>query len=217
MRILVTAGPTREFFDSVRFISNPSTGKMGYAIAAEAARRGHDVVLVSGPVDLSDPDDVEVVPVVSAQEMFQVATCLFEECHAAVLTAAVCDYRPARRLDHKLKKRNRARAVQLHPTEDICTQLCSNKGNRIVIGFAMEDHDHHANAEAKLRRKRCDAIILNGIDNVASETAEIEIFRTDAPWSAPFSGTKAEVAIALVDLVEELIEGCSSAGTKERR
>lgn len=205
MRILVTAGPTREFFDSVRFISNPSSGKMGYAVAAEAARRGHEVVLVSGPVELPDPADVEVMRVVSAHEMFLVATSLFEQCHAAVMTAAVCDYQPARRIEHKLKKRNRVRPVRLVPTKDICAHLGRIKGDRVVIGFAMEDHEHHKNAEAKLKRKRCDAVVLNGIGNVAGDSAEIEILRVDARWSGPYAGTKHKIAAVVMDLVEDLV------------
>ena len=204
MRILVTAGPTREFFDSVRFISNPSSGRMGYAIAAEAARRGHEVLLVSGPVEQAVPEGVEVVRVVSADEMFAAATSLFEKCHAAVMTAAVCDYRPARRREHKMKKQNRVRAVRLMPTRDICAHLGEIKGDRIVVGFAMEDHDHKTHAETKLRRKRCNAIILNGIGNVGGDVAEIEILRADLGWSEPTSGTKAAVAVSVIDLLEDL-------------
>ncbi len=204
MRILVTAGPTREYFDSVRFICNPSSGKMGYAIAVEAARRGHRVVLVSGPVELPKPDGLDVIHVVSAGEMFDVVTSLFPECHAVVMTAAVCDYRPARSLGHKLKKQNRVRAVHLQPTQDVLTHLGRIKGRRVLIGFAMEDHDHHKNAEAKLRRKRCDAIVLNGIDNVGGDLAEVEILRADSDWSPPFSGPKKRIAAVVVDLVESL-------------
>jgi len=205
MRILVTAGPTREFFDSVRFISNPSTGKMGYAIAAEAARRGHEVVLVSGPVSLPEPKGVDVLQVVSAEEMFTVAVSLFAECHAAVMTAAVCDYRPTRRLDHKLKKQNRVRPIHLQPTKDICAHLGKIKGDRVVIGFAMEDYDHHAHAEEKLERKRCDAIVLNGIENVGADAAVVEILRVDTGWSAPLRGSKTEVAGKIVALTERLV------------
>ncbi len=206
MRILVTAGPTREFFDSVRFISNPSSGRMGYCIAAAAARRGHEVALVSGPVELAEPKGVEVIPVVAAQEMFDVCMSLFPDCRAAIMTAAVCDYRPTRRLDHKLKKRNRVRPIHLQPTADICATLGHEKGDRIVIGFAMEDRNHRAHAEAKLRRKRCDAIVLNGIENVGGDTAGVEILRADGGWSAPIAGTKAEIAERVVDLTESLAQ-----------
>ncbi len=205
MRILVTAGPTREFFDSVRFISNPSSGKMGYAIAAEAARRGHDVVLVSGPVSLPEPKGVDVLHVVSAEEMFTVAVSVFEECHAAVMTAAVCDYRPTRRIDHKLKKQNRVRPIHLQPTKDICAHLGKIKGHRVVIGFAMEDHDHHPHAEAKLIRKRCDAIVLNGIENVGGDAAVVEVLRADTGWATPIRGSKTSVAAKVVALTERLV------------
>lgn len=204
MRILVTAGPTREFFDSVRFISNPSSGKMGFALAAEAARRGHDVLLIAGPVALEAPQGVERIRVVSAAEMFEASVSRFDECHAAVMTAAVCDYRPTKRLDHKLKKRNQVRTIRLQPTRDICAHLGRAKGRRVVIGFAMEDQQPHARAQAKLQSKRCDAIVLNGIGNVACDEAEIEILRADAGWSPPVRGTKSRLAVSIMDLVEEL-------------
>lgn len=206
MRLLVTAGPTREYFDSVRFISNPSSGKMGFAIAAEAAARGHDVILVSGPVAIADPSHVRVVHVVSAEEMFDAAVSAFEDCHVAVMTAAVCDYRPTRRLEHKLKKENRVRPIQLRPTRDICAHLGRNKGDRVVVGFAMEDHDHRANAERKLQRKHCDAIVLNGIENVAGDDAEIKILRADSGWQASIGGSKVVLAEAVVNLAENLLD-----------
>ena len=154
MRILITAGPTREFFDTVRFVSNPSSGKMGYALAAAAVRSGHEAVLISGPVPLPDPPGVQVIRVVSAAQMAHVCKDLWRHCDAGILTAAVCDYRPKRTLDHKLKKRAAERRISLVPTEDIAATLGHAKGCRLLICFAMEDHDHHAHAEAKLRRKR---------------------------------------------------------------
>ena len=204
MRILITAGPTQEYFDSVRFISNPSSGKMGYAIAAEAVKRGHEVVLVSGPVALPEPSKAEVIQVVSAKEMFQAATSVFSECHAAVMVAAVCDYRPSRRLQHKLRKQNRVRSIQLQPTEDILSHLGRIKGRRVLVGFAMEDHNHRKNAEAKLRRKRCDAMVLNGPGNVGTDTAEVEILLAETGWCPPISASKAHLAAAVVALVESL-------------
>ena len=206
MRFLVTAGPTREYFDTVRFISNPSSGKMGYAIAAEAAARGYGVTLVSGPVAIAEPKGVRVIQVVSAEEMFEVAESAFGECHVAVMTAAVCDYRPTRRLDHKMKKQNRVRPIHLQPTTDICAHLGKIKGDRVVIGFAMEDHDHRAHAESKLMRKRCDAIVLNGLENVATDDATITVLRADLGWRAAVRGTKIQVAEKIVDLAESLLD-----------
>lgn len=212
MRFLVTAGPTREFFDSVRYISNPSSGKMGYAIATEASQRGHEVVLVSGPVHLEHPARVGVIDVVTADEMLRACLSEFDKCHAVVMTAAVCDYRPARRLHRKLKKQNRDRSILLQPTEDILERLGRMKGRRVLVGFAMEDHDQHERAQAKLRRKRCDAIVLNGIGNVGSDDAEVQILTNDAGWRAPQSGTKEQMASVIVELAEAL-SGVCEGGT----
>jgi phosphopantothenoylcysteine decarboxylase/phosphopantothenate--cysteine ligase len=204
MRLLITAGPTREFFDTVRFISNPSTGKMGYALAEAALERGHQVVLVSGPVQLPDPPGAEVIRVVSAAHMAGVCKGLWLGCDAGILTAAVCDYRPSRALDHKLKKKAADRRITLVPTEDIAAALGRTKEHRPLIGFAMEDHDHHAHAEAKLKRKRCDAIVLNGPENVAADTAVVEILTAGGGWSPPFRGSKRRIAERIVKLVESL-------------
>ena len=179
---------------------------MGYALAEAAAARGHEVGLVSGPVEIDPPAGVETVSVVSAEEMFVVATSLFEHCDAAVMTAAVCDYRPARSLNHKLQKRAQPRRITLAPTRDICAHLGSIKGNRVVIGFAMEDHDHHAHAEAKLARKHCDAIILNGPGNIGSDQATIEVLTADGKWTPPISGSKRRIATQTIQLAERLYQ-----------
>ncbi len=205
MKMLVTAGPTREFFDSVRFISNPSTGKMGFAIALAAAHRGHEVILIAGPVALDDPPGVQTIRVVTAQEMFDASSAAFQGAHAAIMTAAVCDYRPVAPMNKKLAKSDQPKQVTLEATDDICANLGSQKGDRVVIGFAMEDHDHQAHAQAKLLRKQCDAIVLNGPRNVGAERAEVEILQAGGVWSAPISDTKAHIAIVVVELVERLV------------
>lgn len=205
--MLVSAGPTREFFDSVRFISNPSSGRMGYAIARAAARRGHEVVLVTGPVALEAPRRVKVVPVTTAAEMARACKRAFRSADVAVMTAAVCDYRPAERARLKLAKSARTMRVVLEPTEDIASALGRRKGRRLLIGFAMEDHDAHAHAEAKCRRKNCDLIVLNGPENVGSERAAVEIFSPAIGWMRPFEGTKAVVAGRIVRMIELLSVG----------
>lgn len=205
MRILVTAGPTREYFDSVRFISNASSGQMGFAIAREAARRGHEVILVAGPVDLPSPKGVRVISVVSAKEMFAACKTVFMDCDAAVMTAAVCDYRPARTLSRKLKKTSNARHVELKPTTDICAALGAIKGRRVVIGFALEDRNARQNAQRKLQRKRCDAIVLNHVDTLAGSSARVEILRVDSGWSKHVRAPKARIAKTIVDLVQTLV------------
>lgn len=204
MKILITAGPTREFFDTVRFISNPSSGRMGFALAEAAVRRGHDVVLVAGPVALRPPKGAAYVSVVSAAEMSAACKRVWKSCDAAIMTAAVCDYRPRVKLDHKLAKRKAIRPIKLDPTEDIATALGTTKGKRVLIGFAMEDHDHHAHAAGKLKRKHCDAIVLNGPENVGGERAVVEILTADGEWTAPISGTKRQVAAQIVRLCERV-------------
>ena len=210
MHLLVTAGPTREYFDSVRFVSNASSGKMGYAIAAEAARRGHQVVLVSGPVDLPSPQHVHTVRVTSAAEMLEEAVERFSACDAAVMAAAVCDERPVQCGHLKSPKPAAPRSIEFAPTEDICARLGRIKGRRVLIGFALEDQDGPGRAEAKLERKHCDAIVLNHPDTAGADEASVQFFRPGIGWSNPLSGPKPMVAEAIVDLLET-IRGAAQA------
>lgn len=205
MNLLLTAGPTREHLDSVRFLSNPSSGRFGYAIAEEGARRGYRVLLVSGPVELPDPPGVDVIRVVSAHAMYRAATALFAECQAAILAAAVCDFRPAKREDRKIPKGRRSRTLVLVPTEDIAAYLGRIKADRVVVGFALEDHDHQRHAEDKLRRKNCDAIVLNTPANIGADEGEIQILRAEGGWQTPLRGTKKQMAAAIVDATEQLV------------
>jgi len=243
VRILVTAGPTREYFDDVRFISNASSGTLGYAIGAEAARRSHQVILVSGPVGLPAPSAVEFVPVITGPEMLDACRRHFENCDAAVMCAAVCDYRPATQTTGKAPKTTQAHSVILEPTEDICAILGrmkerqnrdrssepsrdregaeqSDEGqdrtgpppratpraqhDRILMGFALETDDARARAEAKLRRKRCDAIVLNHPASIGDARTTVEVFTPLEGWSAPCSGRKTDIAAYLVDVIERL-------------
>jgi phosphopantothenoylcysteine decarboxylase/phosphopantothenate--cysteine ligase len=177
---------------------------MGYALAAAAKRRGHEVLLISGPVTLPNPKGVETVQVISAAEMATAVKKQSRWADAAIMTAAVCDYRPRRKLTHKLKKQARPRPIVLEPTEDIAAWFGRQKGRRLLVCFAMEDHDHRKNALSKLQRKRCDAIVLNGPENVAADRAVIEILTPDGHWSPEISGTKKQLANRIVRLVEGL-------------
>ncbi|MEK6676087.1 MAG: phosphopantothenoylcysteine decarboxylase [Planctomycetota bacterium] len=206
MRILITAGPTREYIDSVRYLSNASTGRMGFALAEEAVRRGHAVELISGPVEMKVPSGVTLARVITAAEMLTEALKRFEGCDAAVMTAAVCDYRPVERTARKLPKNQRSFSLLLEPTEDICARLGAIKGERIVIGFALEDHDEHAKAEAKLHSKNCDAIVLNRPGNIGVEAGEIQIYRPDHGWSLLHSGTKIQLAGNVLDMIQIIFE-----------
>ena len=178
---------------------------MGYAIAAQAAKRGHDVTLVTGPVAIKPPAGVNVVHVTSAAEMSRACKRAFRGADVAVMTAAVCDYRPAEREPRKLAKTGQRKRVVLEPTEDIATALGQRKAHRLIICFAMEDADEPRTlAERKLKRKRCDLIVLNGPENVASDRATVELFSPGTGWSGPIEGTKTAVARRLVKRIESM-------------
>lgn len=165
-RVLITAGPTREPIDPVRYISNPSTGKMGFAIATAAQERGADVVLISGPVELANPEGVEVHRVQTALEMMQASAAFFPQCDIAIFTAAVSDMRPAHVSDRKLKKgRDDAQLANIELTQnpDILKTLAHQKGDQVVIGFAAETDDVIANATKKLNEKGAGMIVANDV------------------------------------------------------
>lgn len=164
MKILVTAGPTREKIDAVRFITNRSTGKMGYAVAHAAAELGHEVVLVSGPVALSVPEGVRCIHVESAAEMAEAVHREAESAQLVVMTAAVADYRPCHIIDGKMKKQQGALSLELERTEDILHSLGRHKrpGQKLV-GFAAETQDLLNYAQDKLKRKNLDWIAANDV------------------------------------------------------
>ncbi len=163
-KVLVTAGPTREAIDPVRFISNHSTGKMGYAIARAASRRGADVTLVSGPVALKAPLQVRLVPVESAKEMFEAVTSLAGEQDAIIKAAAVADYRPRDVAAEKVKKADDAMSVALERTDDILAWLGEHRREgQFLCGFSMETQDVLANSRKKLEKKKIDMIVANDL------------------------------------------------------
>jgi phosphopantothenoylcysteine decarboxylase/phosphopantothenate--cysteine ligase len=162
-RILVTAGPTQEAIDPVRFVSNRSTGKMGFAIARAAWRRAATVRLVAGPSALQTPYGVERIDAVSAAELLEATTCNFPWCSALIMAAAVADFRPAKPAAQKLKKRAQGMVLELAAIEDALPGLAAQKGDRIVIGFAAETEDLEVNAADKLRRKGLDFIVANDV------------------------------------------------------
>ena len=163
MKLIVTAGPTRERWDAVRYLSNRSSGKMGFALASEAAGRGADVVLVSGPAALPDPPGARVVRVESAAEMYEAVKNEWADAHALVMAAAVADYRPVDPSKRKRKKGDGPLAVELERTTDILAELGTDKGSRILIGFAAETDEVIARAKEKLERKGLDFIVANRV------------------------------------------------------
>ena len=172
MKILVTAGPTRESIDPVRFLSNRSTGKMGYALVWAAADAGHEVRLISGPVSLTAPDGVIVVDVVSAEDMLKAVQDNLEWCDVLIMSAAVADWRPASVSDVKLKKANMKATIELEPTPDVLKTVMADKGDRIFVGFAAETGDPVPEALRKLKEKGLDIIVAN---DVAADDAGFEV------------------------------------------
>jgi phosphopantothenoylcysteine decarboxylase/phosphopantothenate--cysteine ligase len=161
--VLVTAGPTREFIDAVRYISNPSTGKMGYALAEAARNHGADVVLISGPTQLAPPRGVKLVPVVSAQQMHDAVMQHLEGSHVVIMSAAVSDFRPTHSSDRKIKKEEAQNTVALERTDDILLKLGKTGGKRLLVGFAAETDDVEQNAVKKLKEKNLDLIVVNDL------------------------------------------------------
>lgn len=208
-RLLVTAGPTHEAIDPVRFIANASTGKMGYAIAAAAAKRGAEVTLVSGPTSLPCPEGVRRIDVVSAAQMRDAAVSVFENADAAVCTAAVADYTPAHPADHKLKKAHEhLDSIELVETADILAELCASKGDRVVVGFAAETNNLISNAQAKLARKGADAIIANDVSRsdstFGSDTNRVAVVSADGVEQHE-TMPLADVSDVVLDKVRDLL------------
>lgn len=164
MKILISAGPTREKIDPVRFISNYSSGKMGYALAEAASKKGHDVTLVSGPVSLVPPKSVKTVQVESAAEMAREVSKFAKNADLIIMTAAVADYTPANFAKDKIKKKQAIMTIKLKKTEDILARLGKDKKKgQILVGFAAETSDLIRNAESKLQKKNLDWIVANEV------------------------------------------------------
>ncbi|MFH1856484.1 MAG: phosphopantothenoylcysteine decarboxylase [Candidatus Omnitrophota bacterium] len=159
LRIVVSSGPTREPIDPVRFISNYSTGVLGYKIAEIAQKKGHKVVLVSGPVDLKKPQGIKLIKVETAREMKKVLLSSLKNSDCLIMNAAVCDYRPLKFSRQKLKKENKGLHIELVENPDILKALSSKKANRLMVGFALETENLFNNAFLKLKKKKLDLIV----------------------------------------------------------
>ncbi|MFS8741340.1 bifunctional phosphopantothenoylcysteine decarboxylase/phosphopantothenate--cysteine ligase CoaBC [Synechococcus sp. WC10meta] len=207
LRLLVSAGPTREYLDPVRFISNPSSGRMGYAVAEAARDRGAEVVLVSGPTCLKAPWGVEVVRVESALEMRQAILERYPWAKAVVMAAAVADYRPAEVLKDKEPKAEAEKTIRLVPNPDILKELGERKEGRVLVGFAMETASGLERAQEKLRRKNLDLIALNWVNRegvgFGSPENEVVLIARDGRVLELPRMEKRQVAHRILDLVKE--------------
>ena len=205
---VVTAGATIEPIDPVRFLSNHSSGKMGYAIAEELAQRGARVTLVSGRTALPVPQGVDRVDVLSAEEMFEATTRAFQEADGAVMAAAVADYTPATVATEKLKKSDDDLSIQLKRTKDIAATLGREKGGKLLIGFAMETTNEEAHASEKLTKKNFDFIVLNSLRDEGAgfrgDTNKVTLIDRAGQESLPLM-SKLEVAARIADKIETLL------------
>ena len=208
--ILVTAGPTCEDLDPVRYLTNRSSGKMGYAVAEAAARRGAKVTLVSGPTALETPQGVERIDVRTAGEMHRIAAEQFMVSSIGIMAAAVADYRPASRAEQKLKRGKEPVNLQLEPTVDILAALAKNKGERVIVGFAAETERVAENARKKLLSKNADLIVANDVTAEGAgfdiDTNIVTIFARDGHEIALPKLHKAEVAQRILDEILRLRE-----------
>lgn len=207
-RILITSGPTRQYLDPVRYLSNASSGKMGAALAAAAIQVGHQVVIVSGPVSVPYPPQAEVIDVISTGEMLAAAVKCFPDCDGVIGVAAPCDFQPVRTEDQKIKKTGGAIALELIETEDILMALGRMKtDDQWSVGFALETEDAEARARGKLKKKHCDLIVLNGASAISSDTNSVRIFDAQGAVVLSTEGDKSDVATKIMDTIDAALMG----------
>ena len=210
-KVMVTAGPTYEKIDAVRFIGNYSSGKMGYAIAEDCANRGAEVVLVSGPTSLNVHNcNIKLIRVNSAREMYEACNSEFPQCNAAVLSAAVADFTPQNVSDTKIKRKDNNLEITLKPTDDIAANLGKQKGDRVLVGFALEKENELKNAIGKLERKNFDFIVLNSMNDKGAgfnhDTNKITIINRSKEVKNYDLKSKVMVAKDIVDEIEKLLK-----------
>lgn len=201
MRLLITAGPTREYLDDVRFLSNASSGRMGFALAEAARDAGHQVTIVCGPVALIPPTGCAVVSIETTDEMLQACLSAWPHCDGVIGAAAVCDYRPLERAKGKLKKTGGPRLLELVETADVLGELGRQKGSRFIVGFALESQDARPNALRKMASKNCDAIVLNHPSAINADVNEIELLTRDGASHGVWQGTKRAIGHQLIEWI----------------
>jgi phosphopantothenoylcysteine decarboxylase / phosphopantothenate---cysteine ligase len=207
-RILITSGPTRQYLDPVRYLSNASSGRMGCALAEAALTRGHEVIVVSGPVEIEYPAAVQVIRVISTEEMLAACQEIFPRCDGLIGVAAPCDYRPVKVEPQKIHRTGGPLVLELHETPDIVATLgASKRPDQWLVGFALETEDHHFRAITKLEKKSCDLIVLNSPSAIGASENSVEILDRSGAVVAALTGSKTDVANGVFEIVERrLIE-----------
>lgn len=201
--ILITSGPTRQYLDPVRYLTNGSSGRMGSALAAAAIAAGHEVTIVSGPAQVAYPAAARVIDVVSTEEMLARCQELFPDCDGLIGVAAPCDYRPVHVAPTKLSKTGEPLMLHLIETPDIVATLGASKTRQWIVGFALETEDHRLRAMAKLERKSCDLVVLNGPQAMHALDNEVEVLDRQGRIVAALSGPKEDVAHGIFEVIQE--------------
>lgn len=201
-RVLITSGPTREYLDPIRFISNESSGKMGAALAAAALEQGHEVVVISGPVQISYPSDAELIQVVTTDELDEAVQVEFPKCDGIIGAAAPCDFRPRNQGDSKIKKTGHGIVVEFDETSDILREVArSKRDNQWAVGFALETDNGIENAKKKLKEKNLDLIVLNGPGAMNSDSNQVRIIADEGVVDEA-AGTKRQVANKILATIQ---------------
>lgn len=208
LKLLITAGPTIEYIDPVRIVTNRSTGKMGYALARAGWKRGADVTLISGPTNLDPPKWVNTVNVETAEEMHKAVVHYYKDSDVVIKAAAVSDYRPKKKARDKEKKNGKPVTIEMSPTVDILKELGNDKGERILVGFAAETTDHEANAIDKIKKKNLDLIVVNDVSRedrgFSSDKNEVTIIDREGNRELVPLMPKLDVANRILDRVSAL-------------
>jgi phosphopantothenoylcysteine decarboxylase/phosphopantothenate--cysteine ligase len=202
-RILITSGPTRQYLDPVRYLSNGSSGRMGKALAEAALAAGHEVVIVTGPVEVRYPAAAKVVPVISTEEMLAACLEAFPQCDGLIAAAAPCDYRPKVVATEKIRKTGTALDIHLIETPDIVARLSAIKSAQWMVAFALETEDHRMRAMQKLERKKCDLVVANGPASMHAARTEVEVLDAQGTVLAAAHGSKRHVAKVVLRVISE--------------
>jgi phosphopantothenoylcysteine decarboxylase/phosphopantothenate--cysteine ligase len=214
-RILITSGPTRQYLDPVRYLTNGSSGRMGKALAEAALALGHEVVVVSGPVEVEYPRDVRLVPIISTEELLAACQREFPTCDGIIGAAAPCDYRPLRVEEHKIAKTGAPLALHLVETPDVIATIAADRrADQWAVGFALETDDQRFRAITKLEKKHCNLIVLNGPEAMHAAGNTVEVFNAAGEQVLAATGSKADVAREILAVIERLLITGNSAGTR---
>lgn len=219
--MLITSGPTREYLDPIRYLTNASSGRMGRALARAAIDLGHEVTVVTGPVNLHYPKEAEVIGVESTRDMLSACCVAFESCDGLIAAAAPCDYGPVRPAKSKIAKTGQPLVLKLVEMPDVVATLAEQKKpHQWLVGFALDTDDPRLRALAKLQRKNCDLIVVNGPEAIDSPVNHVEVFDRKGELAGDFWGSKDEVAYEILEVIEARLlsrKGRRRAAPRQRR